>query len=62
MAKTQNLSDQDESSDSSDSENEDVQVQVQGPVLTAINAGASLSVPSKANIAHKRKIPITKGK
>ena len=62
MAETQNLSDRDESSDSSDSDNEDVQVQVQDPILTARNAGASLSVPAKANIARKRKLPTNQGK
>ena len=56
MAETQNLSDRDESSDSSDSDNEDVQVQVQDPILTARNAGASLSVPAKANIAMKNSL------
>jgi hypothetical protein len=61
MAETQNLSDRDESSDSY-SDNEDVQVQVQDPILTAINAGACLSVPAKANIASKRKLPTNKGK
>ncbi|CAB4014665.1 Hypothetical predicted protein, partial [Paramuricea clavata] len=62
MAETQNLSDRDESFDSSDSDNEDVQVQVQDPILTARNAGASLSVPAKANIARKRKLPTNQGK
>ncbi|CAB4009311.1 Hypothetical predicted protein [Paramuricea clavata] len=62
MAGTQNLSDRDESFDSSDSDNEDVQVQVQDPILTARNAGASLSVPAKANIARKRKLPTNQGK
>ena len=53
MAETQSLSDRDESSDSSDSDNEDVEVQVQDPISTAINAGASLSVPAKAHICER---------